>query len=245
MYRRARGYYDGFRTGDKMTQLIAVTALVILVIIALPRLGAIFPYVASGVDCTAMTAPEMTGNNQSLLAARANPADLHLELAPSAVALSAGESLVLEVRFINEGMAPITLFLTPNDFAFRYTGQEPGISFAIQTQGGQVLGEPASFRPVKTSLTQFTVDQLHVLQPRSRCYVRATIDPSRLAAAQVTRGVFFITAVYLNQSKGALPAVGQLTPTPIFKDQGVWTGPLLRSNQITVGIGVPTAAPGQ
>src|SRR4051812_14784138 len=116
--RRARHHYDRFRAGDPMTQLIAIIALVLLGIIALPRLTAFLPYQASGVDCLDLAAPKLTGNNQSILASEADPELLHLELVPIVISINQGEALAMDVRFINEGMAPVRLFLVPDEILF-------------------------------------------------------------------------------------------------------------------------------
>jgi hypothetical protein len=65
-----------------------------------------------------------------------------------------------------------------------------------------------------------------------------TISPQRLQAARVTGGQYQITAVYRNLSKGTVPAVAPLTPTPVFNNLGVWTGQV-QSNDITLVVGPP------
>jgi hypothetical protein len=245
---RYRRYYERFSSFDPVTQVIALAALLILLVIALPGIWGRLPGAASGVSCQSLASPKISGNNQSLLSVQQPPDVLHLELAPPDVVISQGQPLVLELRFINEGMAPVTLFLPPDEFVFRYTEQEAGILFSIQTADGRAIGEPPNVRPPFPIRQQFPQNQLHVLGPRQRCNVRIELDPARLNSAQLVTGQYRITAVYRNQYRGTVPPVGPQTPTPIFKDQGVWIGPQqsnwqVQSNEIRVSVGLPTQPP--
>jgi hypothetical protein len=233
-----RSYYGRFNRADPMMRAFIVAGLILLGVIVLPRV----PGVGAGVDCMNLPQPMLSGNNQSVLASRVDPADLTLELLPDRTVLAAGEALVMTVRINNASIAPLTLFLVPQEFVFRYTGQEAGLVFAVQSLAGQVLGEPFSVRAPFPARQQFTPQELRVLGPRSRCTLRVTIDSARLTSSGVSRGEYRITAVYRNQARGALPAVGALTPTPIFRDQGAWVGEV-RSNEVIISVGV--APPGQ
>jgi hypothetical protein len=235
---RARRYWDNFNSSDPVTQGIAIVALVLLVIFALPYFN--FPWQSSGANCLDLASPRVNGTNQSLLASQVDPSLLHLELVPGTISINPGDPLQMQVRFINESVAPFTLFLTPDQGIFRYTQQESGLLFSVQTNG-VTLGEPTSVRPLSVGPQTYGPDQLHILPPRQRCTFFVTITADRLRSANVTSGQFQITAVYRNQYKGAIPAVGQLTPTPVFPDLGVWTGQT-QSNDIVVNIGVPTPA---
>jgi hypothetical protein len=239
--RRARYYYDRFSASDPVTQVIALAALLILAIIALPALWARLPGAASGVACANLPMPRLGGSNQSLLSAQVDSNALRLELAPDPIVINQGQPLDMEVRFINNSVAPLTLFFVPDEVTFRYTEQEAGLLFSI-TSGGVARGDQPSVYPPYPVRQQFTQNQLRILGPRQRCSEHVQIDPARLNAAQVIQGEYRITAVYRNLYKGVLPPVGALTPTPIFRDQGVWTG-TVQSNEIRVIIGLPTQPP--
>jgi hypothetical protein len=235
---RARRYWENFNASDPVTQGIAVVALLLLAVFSLPYFN--FPWQASGSQCTDMASPHISGNNQSLLSQMVDPSVLHLELVPPTVSISPGDTLKMSVRFINESMAPVTLYLTPDMGIFRYTDQESGVLFSIQSADGRVLGEPASVRAVSVGPQSYTQDQLRILRPRSRCTIDVSIDPNRLRAAQITAGQYQIIAVYRNQYKGIVPPPGTLTPTPIFSNLGVWTGQV-RSNPIVLIVGAQPA----
>src|SRR5262245_38829067 len=134
--RNPRYYYDRFNSSDPVTRIIAVVAFAILLIIALPRL---VPGTASGIDCSALPIPRVSGSNQSVLASGVDPTVLHLELVPEVVTIGEGASLLLEVRYINVSMAPLTLFYDPTQVTFRYTQQEAGLLFSITTPDGRAL----------------------------------------------------------------------------------------------------------
>lgn len=231
MFRR---YYSRFTGADLTVQIIVIAAIILVVAVLLPRI----PGVGAGVDCMGLPAPVLTGNNQSLLAREADPNDLRLELFLDKTTLAVGEPLEMWVRVNNASIAPFTLLLVPSEFVFRYTGQEAGLVFAIQTTAGQVLGEPFAARPPVAVRQSYDPASLRVLGPRSRCNLRVSIDASRLQTAQIVGGQYRVTAVYRNQVAGALSApTTALTPTAIFPDQGVWVGEV-RSNDVLFGVGV-------
>src|SRR5579871_6694947 len=121
---RARRYWDNFNAADPVTQGIAVVALLLLAVFSLPYFN--FPWQASGSQCTDMASPVISGNNQSILSGQFDSSKFVLELVPATVNINPGDALKVSVRFINESMAPLTLYVTPGMGVFRYTGQESG-----------------------------------------------------------------------------------------------------------------------
>jgi hypothetical protein len=212
-----------------------------LIIFALIFIGILigtryFPGVGSGLDCNGLSRPIITGNNQSILATRVDPSVLSVELIIPKPTIAANEPLMMEVRLTNNSLAPLTLFYDEPSIRFRFTGQEPGLVFAIQALDGRVAGEPFTVRPQVPQPQAFDRNLLRVLPPRARCNVRVEIDPARLAASGVTGGQQYrIIAVYRNAARGQLPVPAPLTPTPIFSDQGVWIGEV-RSNDVVITV---------
>lgn len=150
----------------------------------------------------------------------------------------------MDVHFINESGGPLTVAFVPDEAVFRYDTTENGLLFFIQATTGTVLGEPANVKPPAPIRQQFTPDVLHLLSPHQRCTQTITISAARLAAAGLRQGQYQIIAVYRNSAHGVLSPPGALTPTPIFRDQGVFvtTTEGVRSNAVIVGVGV---TPGQ
>ncbi|MEP7289122.1 MAG: hypothetical protein ABI947_25495 [Chloroflexota bacterium] len=236
---RARRYLDNFNGSDRVTQIIAIVALVLLLIIAVPYLPT--PWVANGVGCIDMSSPKLSGSNQSLLARSDGASNgLILEISPDRIQIAQGQPLTFDVRFINDSMAPLTLFFVEDQYILGFTDTEDGLIFSIQSANGRALGEPPNSRARIVAPQQYAASQLRVLRPRQRCSVNITVSPNRLAAAQMGDGQYRITVVYRNRSKGVLPAVQNLTPTPIFPDQGVWTGQV-QSNDMLLAVGTTPA----
>ncbi len=236
MFGRARSFYS---ESDGVTRVIAFAAFVILLIIALPGLAPRVPGFTNGSTCTSLISPSGNGSNQSLLAAAADPNSLRLELVPEKDTFGLNESIMLNVRFVNDSAAPMTLAIVPEEAVFRYTGREQGLSFYIADAAGNTRGEPANIKQAAPIRQQFPSNILHVLSPRQRCVVPVSITPYRWQAAGLTTGQYQIIAVYINTSRGALSAVGLRTPTPVFRDQGVWVTAAegVRSNTVMINMG--------
>jgi len=243
-YRRFRDVID---ESDDITRLIAFAALILLIVITLPTLAPRIPAVRNGAVCSSLYSPLGDGTQQSILGRNASISALRLELTLGANVLNSGAALALQVHFVNETVAPLTLALVPEEAVFRYTDGESGLMFAVQTVDGRALGEPTTSRPPAPIRTQFSQDQLHVLNPHERCTQTIFITPDRLAAAGVTQGgQYEVMAIYRNLSPGKVPPIGALTPTPMFPDQAVWVSSPggVHSNIITFGAGV-TPIPSQ
>lgn len=237
--RRFRDYYDRFNTSDPMVRLIAVAALVLVGAIILPRF---LPFAGSGVDCQALPEPYADGSRQSWLAGikPSQEEDLRLDLVVSKTRLTVGEGLTLEVRFINDGIAPMTLFMVPQSAIFRYTQEEIGILIFLQNLGdNRVLGEGADRSPVLQARVQYSSRELEYLAPKTRCTVRIELPAARLQNAGMGAGNYRIAVFYRNRNKGNVPGIANaLTPTPTFPDQGVWTG-TVQSQFVTVEVVPP------
>jgi len=243
-YRRFRNIFD---ESDDITRLIAFAALVLLIVITLPTLAPRIPVVRNGAVCSNLYSPPGDGTQQSILGRSAGTTALKLELTLGSSVLSSGDALVLQVHFVNQTVAPLTLAFVPEEAVFRYTDGESGLMFAVQTVDGRALGEPTTSRPPAPIRTQFSQDQLHMLNPHERCTQTIFITTDRLAAAGVAQdGQYQVMAIYRNLAAGQLAPVGKLTPTPIFPDQAVWISPSggVHSNIVTFGVGV-TPVPSQ
>jgi hypothetical protein len=237
-YRRFRDFFDA---SDDITRIIAFAALIMLLVITLPTLAPRIPAVRNGAVCSSLYSPPGDGTQQSILGRAAGTGALKLELTVGSNFLGSGDALILQVHFVNQSAGPLLLALVPEEAVFRYTDAESGLMFAVQTTDGRALGEPTTTRPPAPIRTQFSQDQLHVLNPRERCTQTITITPDRLAAAGLGQGgQYQVMAVYRNLAPGKLLPIGQLTPTPIFPDQAVWVSPPggVHSNIVTFGFGV-------
>src|SRR5262249_46195847 len=223
----------------------------VLLVAMLPR---VWPPAFSEVNCNNLSSPTLGGDHQSLLALQTPPSDLVLDMSFDRDTINVGDPLGMTVRFVNRSMAPLTLYLEEDKIPFRYITNEIGLTFFVQQlvsapgtvdQPGRTLGEPYSTRPFVGAPQTYTVDQLRVLGPRQRCREYVDISTQRVSLTLPGPGRYKIIAVYRNQSKGVVPPVVPPTPTPIFADQGVWTGEV-RSNEAILTVVIPgQAAPKQ
>jgi hypothetical protein len=218
MYRRFRDYYD---SSDGVTRIIALVALALIFAAAFPTLANNVPYIANGITCTALSNARGDGTFQSVN----KPTEFALRMEISSPdGYATGQPWVITVRFINDSPAPMILALAPAEAVFRWTQRESGLSFFVQSvQNGLVLGEPANVRASPPNRQQYPPDTLLWLMPNQRCSQTFTVEAGRLQAAGIRSGQYRLAAVYRNTQKGVLSPVGALTPTPVFRDQGVYT----------------------
>jgi len=234
--RRVRRYYDG---ADGVTRGIALVALFILFIVALPSLPKTIPAFSNSTTCSGLSLSAANGTNQSLQ----KPGDnaLRLELTSSKSAYALNEPLQFTVRLFNTSTAPMVLFYAPREAVFRWSGREDGLSFFVQpVNSAQPIGESQNVKAPPPIRQQFTSDLLRVLAPQQQCQEIFTIDAPRLQDTRISAGQYRIAAVYRSTQRGNLSAVGPLTPTPTFNDQGVYVTPNegVRSNTVVISIGV-------
>src|SRR5258708_2807007 len=103
MYRIRRNW-ENLDRDDPVVRGIALVALVLLIIIAIPFLQP--PWVTSGPVCTNIAPALISGSNQSLLGNAVNSEVLRLEIVPNPVQIFPGQPLNFDVRFVNDSMAP-------------------------------------------------------------------------------------------------------------------------------------------
>lgn len=242
MTHHIRRYYDRFNSADPLIRIVALIGLVVIIGLAVPRF---LPVATSGVDCVNLPSPNADGNNQSLLsqqiASDSSAAPLQLEVVPDRPAIDTGQSLILYVRFINSSMAPLTLFLVPESQIFRFNKEEIGLLISmIPVAENRTLGLPGNSNPPLVPRQHYTSTDLHYLGPRQRCTFRVELFADQLKAAGALSGQYRIRVTYRNTSHGQILPVSPLTPTPVFLDQGVWTGEV-QSNDTFVTIGLAPA----
>jgi len=230
MFSRFRDRYES----DPLLRIFGIGAIILLAALGLPR---IWPYAASGINCTSLPRPFANAYNQSVLAATQQSTrgdeSLQLEIVADKTSMRVGETLTLYVRFVNSSVAPITLYLTSQSAVLRYNEQESGILISVINQNNQPLGENTAFQQ---SPPQYDVQSLGLLAPRSRCQYQVDLPWIRLQAIGLQQGQYRLTAVYRNATRGGIAAPANLlTPTPIFADQGVWAG-RVQSNDVILTV---------
>lgn len=225
MGRYYREYRDRFNTINPMARFLIVAAFIFAAVLAAPRL---LPYTASGLNCESLAQPLLDPYNQSVLRATLSAdrayAPLRLEVVPDSPTALIQQGVALNVRFINDSMAPLNIFLLPESVIFRYNQEENGLLIFIQRSGtGGSLAEGSSTNPPLQIRRQYNTREVRTIPPRQRCTQRVEILPERLARLGVTPGQYRFVAFYRNTSSGELGALPAATPT-VFLNQGVYTG---------------------
>jgi hypothetical protein len=174
------------------------------------------------VTCTDLAAP-LGGNNRSMLAqAGDNAQNLALELAIENDPVPPGEPLRVSVRFVNNDIGPVILYLdgTPplttdaNVIGLRLEMRDLNDSPVLVGTGPEL--------PAGWLVDPIPSTQLHLLGSRARCHQTISIDVSQLQP-----GDYRIRAYYYNNYSGKWELNwtnrDQPSPTAAYTDQGVWT----------------------
>lgn len=143
----------------------------------------------------------------------------------------AGQPLRVRVTFINKDIGPLTLYLLED---IKNVGpiesyENPsivGLIFEIRPVGSDIpLRDQSTNRNAAQQLTTFPLESQFILPAHSRCYVDVefTVDELNVMGLRGP-GEFRIRAYFRNESRGTLIQAAGATATPMFPDQGVWTG---------------------
>jgi hypothetical protein len=176
------------------------------------------------VTCTDL-APPLGGNNRSMLAqAGDNTQNLALELAIENDPVLPGEPLRVTVRFVNNDIGPVILYLDRETPPLTADANAIGLRFEMRNlNDAPVLEGPAPQLPANRLDNPIPSTQLHLLGSRARCHQTISIDVSQLQP-----GDYRIRAFYFNNYSGKWKsnwtALDQPSPTAAYADQGVWTG---------------------
>jgi hypothetical protein len=176
------------------------------------------------VTCTDLAAP-LGGNNRSMLAqAGDNSQNLALELRIENDPVLPGEPLRVSVRFINNDIGPVILYLDGQTTPISSDANVIGLRLEIKNLNDTTtaLEGPAPALPAGWQTASIPSDQLHLLGSRARCHQTIPIDVSQLQP-----GDYRIRAYYFNDYSGKWELTwtnrDQPSPTAAYTDQGVWT----------------------
>ncbi len=176
------------------------------------------------VTCTDLAAP-LGGNNRSMLAQTGdNTQNLALELRIENDPVAPGEPLRVSVRFVNNDIGPVILYLDGQTPPISSSANIIGLSLAIKhlDDTTTALEAPAPVTPNGWQTAPIPSNQLHLLGSRARCHQTILIDVSQLQP-----GDYRIRAYYFNNYSGKwqsnFTARDQPSPTAAYVDQGVWT----------------------
>lgn len=243
MIRRSRNFLT---VTDNINIVLVLVGLALAISVGFPL---VVPSLDRGAVCTNLPSPQ-GGNNQSLLALSDGtevPQELELEIQilnekneVGDSEIKRGEDLIVRVTFKNEDVGPVTLFLLEDrevigDFDTLSTQQGIGLMFEFrEIQGNSLLNETGVRQPPNQSaFSSYALEDLYMLSAKQKCYLDIRFSAARLEQI----GLFVypeyrIRAYYRNTSRGVpLPPLAAPTATPMFTDQGVWSG-TVQSNEL-------------
>lgn len=202
------------------------------------------PQLKAGAVCTKLpNAPG--GNRQSLLAYPKEDSDLQrlvldLDILTDTQTdtgdpvIKAGEPLWVRVTFVNRDIGPITLYLqedVKNVGSVADLGPQgvTGLIFEVRAVGSDVLlRDQGTNRSAARQLTSFPLENQFMLLANSRCFMDVEFSVDQLNVMGLRGpGEYRIRVFYRNASRGTLatpPGGAVPSATPMFEDQGVWTG---------------------
>lgn len=213
------------RRGRYPNATVGIFLLLLLLIIVSPNglarfASDIFPsFVYSGVPCAWLRRVEDRANHQSILGRNvANPFELNVTASPLPGDASGFLIIQIELRNNSLGAVPIV-----------YNNQTVVIG-DNNTSGLGVIFTPANSLsgafPRGPEPQSFPERDLRVLGPRQSCVHTMELPGGNvLVDPALTNGAAQVSAFYRGISRGvAVPLTPAAFATPIYADQGLWTG---------------------
>ncbi len=219
------------RRSNNPNLFVGLILLVLLAVFAapssLPRfLSNVFPQFYEGVPCAWLKTAEDRANHQSLLGrAATNPITLRVQT--TALPIDASASLYVSIIVTNSSLGTIPFVYDPQRVIVGDNGTS-GLGLVFVPANSLVGG--AQRQDTGTIPEQ----NLRILGPRQSCVVtlefpggNVLVDPS------VTSGSAAVHAYYRNNERGQITQTAGTLATPIYPDQGLWTG-FVESAPVTI-----------
>lgn len=221
------------RSGGNSSFLVGVILLLLLLVFAgpstLPRfVSSIVPQFYEGAPCAWLRAAEDRGNHQSLLG-RSAEAPLSLRVTASQISRDPAGIFYIQIIITNESLGTVGIVYDPNEV----------IVGDNNTSGlGLIFNPPVSLPVGSARLDSTTIpeENIRLLGPRHRCVHTVEIpNTNALLDATLSSGTATVRAFYRNNARGQVFPTPGIVATPIFNDQGLWTG-LVTSDAVTISI---------
>lgn len=190
--------------GDELLRLVAVQ---------IPGADESFP-------CSWLPQPPDLANNQSLIGrevvTRREPISLRVRTSP--VPQTDDALFVIRIQVTNETLGTVPIVYDPDEV----------IIGDNNTSGLGVTFNPASniFLPgvnLRNDPATYPNSRIRILGPQQTCLHKITLNRSQLNAA-IANGSATVQAYYRGTNVGTIPQVVEPQPTPIYADQGLYTG---------------------
>jgi hypothetical protein len=209
-----------FRRSENPNAIAAIFLLVLLAVFAgpntLPRLlSNVLPFADEGAPCEWLRTAEDLAEHQSLIGrAVANPMALTVKVSP--LPTTPDGQLVITITVINQSIGTVPILYNKDRVLVGDNGTS-GLGIVFNPPNSKTTGA------TRQDAASYLESDIRLLGPRQRCthkiaFPANQIDPNLLS------GTAGVTAYYRNNNRGQVaPAPGGLA-TPIFSDQGLWTG---------------------
>jgi hypothetical protein len=218
---RFSGMRDRFSGIDRTTLALIASGATLILAIFFPRF---YPAARRGPECSSLASP-LGGNNRSMLAqVGGDPQNLALDLKLDSTQIGQNQPLRVDLRFINNDIGPVILYLQGGRPPITTDENTPGIRFEIRDLNNNLVAQQAALPlPADWKTAPIDPEQLHLLGSRARCN-----EPAEFNLSQLPPGDYRIRAFYFNDNRGiwesSVPVGDRPTPTQAYADQGVWTG---------------------
>ncbi len=218
------------RRSNNPNLFVGLILLLLLAVFAgpstLPRLlSSINPQFYAGVPCSWVRTADDRAFHQSLLGrAATNPFSLTVQT--TALPSDASSSLFVNIIITNNSLGTVPFVYDPQRVIVGDNGTS-GLGLIFTPQNSLSAGVP---RQDSSSVPEAN---LRLLGPRQSCVVtvefpggNVLVDPS------LTSGNANVRAFYRNNQDGQVSQPAGITATPIYQDQGLWTGYVESANAV-------------
>jgi hypothetical protein len=202
-------------------RIVGLVLLVLLAVLAgpntLPRLlSSVLPgIIYEGVPCAWLRTADDRADHQSLLGRAAqNPVQLRVQT--TAIPTDPAGSLYVQITVINESLGTVPIVYNPRAVIVGDPGSNGlGLLFTPQTS----LSTGGTRNPTGSDA------DLRLLGPRQRCVHTEEFPAGNVLIDQaLASGQATVRAYYRNSTAGTTVQEPGVAATPIFNDQGLWTG---------------------
>lgn len=201
-----------------------ITAIILLAVLGVITSPSIAPNIVSrllpgfyeGLPCEWLRTGEDRDRHQSILGRAATAEALSVEVDVSAIPADASGVMIVRVVLVNNTIGTLAIVYNPNQILVGDNGSS-GIGLNFTPAVNVPLGAG------RTAATTIPETDIRLLGPRQRCVHTLEIPAGNLAINPTfLAGQGLVAAYYRNNTPGQV--IPQPGPTPIYTDQGLWTG---------------------
>lgn len=181
-----------------------------------------------GAPCTWLRTGSNRAAHQSILGRTRDPNALSVEVDVDPLPANPSGVLIVRVTLINNTLGTLAIVYNPQQIITGDNGTS-GIGLIFNPALNIPLG------PGRTPVQTFPEADIRLLGPRQRCVHTQEIPAGNILINPVFQaGQGQVSAYYRNNTPGLV--VPQPGPTPIYPDQGLWTG-FAVSNSELIAVG--------